>query len=458
MNRATKILLAVGGVVVLSYPGLAWVTGIAIEGKIQHGEQQTLDRAPYLVLVKREYHRGIYRSTEVVTYRLRSPALQAAVRSAVGNALFPSGTITIVSNIQHGPLPALRTVALGVVESTLLESPALQQELASALGSKPVLEVRTRVGFFGGATVNLTSPAFGVRLQDGAALTWGGLTAAVSTARNQAHGSSQLNLPRLALQGPQGGFELAGVEYAGSHTKAFDGLYAGTGTLTIERLDGSTPRTGGQFSVDRFSLVSTSKVAGEFLDMRVDTTADAAKIAAVTLKNLSYSVSFEHVHGPSLVAMAQRIRAAQRQPGTGPTQLQAALQDALRQYGGDLAVRDPVIDIRQIGFGMPEGSVVFSARLRAPGLSSADLQSPTSVIMALRTHAQITADLRVDNGLMQKLLAMGGSNSRIAAQLTSLEQQGYLTAVSTAVTTHLDYSGGRLALNGHPFPPAAPTN
>ena len=46
----------------------------------------------------------------------------------------------------------------------------------------------------------------------------------------------------------------------------------------------------------------------------------------------------------------------------------------------------------------------------------------------------------------------------IAAQLASLEQQGFLTAASSAVTTHLEYSSGRLTLNDHPFPPTAPVN
>ena len=51
---------------------------------------------------------------------------------------------------------------------------------------------------------------------------------------------------------------------------------------------------------------------------------------------------------------------------------------------------------------------------------------------------------------------MGGSNPKIAAQLTTFEQQGYLTAGPAAVTTHLELSGGRITLNGHPFPPAPP--
>lgn len=116
-----------------------------------------------------------------------------------------------------------------------------------------------------------------------------------------------------------------------------------------------------------------------------------------------------------------------------------------------------MIDVRQVSFTMPEGSFLLSARLSAPGLSRADLQWPAA-IAALKSHAQVTADLRVDNGLVRRLLAMGGSNPRIAAQLASFERQGYLAAGADNLTTHLEFSGGRLTLNGHAFPPAAPAN
>jgi len=133
VNRATKILLTIGGIIVLAYPGIAWVTGIAIESRIQQSEQRGLDQVPYLTLVKREYHRGVYRSTEIATYGLRNPALQT-VKTAGGVSLPSSVTITIVSNIQHGPLPGLRAPALAVIDATISGPSALQRELFGALG------------------------------------------------------------------------------------------------------------------------------------------------------------------------------------------------------------------------------------------------------------------------------------------------------------------------------------
>lgn len=455
MNRATKILLAIVGVIVLSYPGLAWVTGIAVESRMQHSEQQALDRVPYLTLVSRTYDRGVYRSTVTTTYGFHFP-VPKAVKAAGGAVIPPGATITVRSTVQHGPLPGLRAVALATVDSTLILPPAAQKELSGVLGSRPLLETHTTVGFFGGATADLTSPAFSVRLANGSTITWGGLTGKVTTSRNQARWSAQLAAPHLAVAGAQGRLELSGLEYSGSHQKAFDTLYSGTGTLTIEQVDGSTPRSG-DYSLQRISLTGTSTTHGEFFDMRVDMAMDAASVAAVRLKNVMYSESVEHLDGPSLASMVQAIRAAQSQAGGNRAQFQTRMQVALRQYGVDLLMHDPVLEIRQVSFAMPEGGFLLSAKVSAPGLSRADLQWPAAIV-ALKNHAEVTADLRVDNGLMQKLLAMGGSNPRIAAQLASLEQQGYLTAGPGAVTTHLSFSGGQLTLNGHPFPPAPPVN
>ncbi|HEY6516415.1 MAG TPA: YdgA family protein [Steroidobacteraceae bacterium] len=451
MNKTTRVLLLIGVIIVLSYPGIAWVTGMAVESHLQHNEQQVLARAPYVTVVKREYHRGVYRSTATTTFSVRIPAGAAA-------ALLSAFTLTVSSNIQHGPLLGLHGVGLAQIDSTIVAPPALQKELSAVIGARPLAQLHSTVGLLGGTTGELTSPAFSLPLPNGAKLVWGGITVNGSASRNQAAWSGKLSAPRLFVQGPRGGrFELTGMEYSGSHQKAFGDLYLGSGTFTIERLDGSGPRPGSDFSLQRIAVTTRSKADGDFFDMRVDIAMDAAKIAALQLTNLMYSQAFEHVHGPSFASMVRAVRAAQLQSGGNQAQLQAGIRNAFRQYGVALLAHDPVIDIRQLSFTMPEGSLLLSAKISAPGLAAADLQMPAA-IMALRTRGRVTADLRVDNGLVQKLLAMGGSNPKVAAQLTSFEQQGYLTAGPASVTTHVEFSSGRMTLNGHPFPPAPPVN
>ncbi|MGA7540021.1 MAG: YdgA family protein [Steroidobacteraceae bacterium] len=455
MNRATKSLLVVGAVIVLSYPGITWVTGLVIESRLQHAEQQVLARAPYLTLLSRQYHRGVYRSTQTLTYGFQNPAL-GLVKVASSSPSAPRFTITVESTIAHGPFPGLRTVALATVDTTVIAPPALQKLLSGVPGSSPILRISSKEGFLGGGSAELRSPNLNLRFPDGTTLAWAGLTGTVTTNWNGTRWSGELTAPRLAVQGAQGRMELSGLEYSGSHEKAFDDLYLGTGTFTIEQVKGSSARSG-EYSLERISFTSASKTDGEFFDLRVDAAMDAAKLGALRLMNLRYSESIEHVHGPSFASMMRAMRLAERQAGANAAQLQAGMRDALRRYGVEVLLHDPVLDIRQVSFEMPEGSFLFSARISAPGLSRSDLQWP-AFIVALQRHAEVTADLRIDNGLLQKLLATGGSNPRIAAQLTSLEQQGFLAAGPSAVTTHLEFSAGKLTLNGHPFPPTAPAN
>jgi uncharacterized protein YdgA (DUF945 family) len=451
VNKTTKVLLAIGVIIVLSYPGIAWVTGMAVESHLQHNEQQALAKSPYVTVVKREYHRGVYRSTATTTFSLHIPA-------GAAGALLSSFTLTVNSNIQHGPLLGLHGVGLAQIDSTIVAPPALQKELSAVIGGQPLAQLHSTVSLLGGTTGELTSPAFSLPLSNGGNLVWGGITVSGSASRNQAGWSGKLSAPRLSVQGPRGGrFELTGMEYSGSHQKAFGDLYLGSGTSTIEHLDGSGPRPGSDFSLQRIAVTTRSKADGDFFDMRVDIAMDAAKIAAVQLTNVMYSLGLEHLHGPSFASLVRALRTAQLRSAGNQARLQAGFQDAFRQYGVALLAHDPVIDIRQLSFTMPEGSLLLSAKISAPGLAAADLQMPAA-IMALRTHGQVTADLRVDNGLVQKLLAMGGSNPKVAAQLTSFEQQGYLTAGPASVTAHFEFSSGRMTLNGHPFPPAPPVN
>ena len=320
MNKTTKVLLLIGVIIVLSYPGIAWVTGMAVESHLQHNEQQVLARAPYVTVVKREYHRGVYRSTATTTFSVRIPAGAAA-------ALLSAFTLTVSSNIQHGPLLGLHGVGLAQIDSTIVAPPALQKELSAVIGARPLAQLHSTVGLLGGTTGELTSPAFSLPLPNGAKLVWGGITVNGSASRNQASLVGQVERAAVVRPGSRGGrFELTGMEYSGSHQKAFGDLYLGTGTFTIERLDGSGPRPGSDFSLQRIAVTTRSKADGDFFDMRVDIAMDAAKIAALQLTNLMYSQGFEHVQGPSFASMVQAVRAAQLQSGGNQAQLQAGIR------------------------------------------------------------------------------------------------------------------------------------
>lgn len=457
MNRTTKIVLAVGGLLVASYPGVAWLAGLTVEHRIERGEQELSHRAPYLTIVKRSYQRGLYRSTELVTYRVREP-LPPADKFAKTNATAPSFTVTVRNGIRHGPFPGLNTFALATIDSTLVLSPKVQQQISKVVGSRPIVRVHTRIGWLADSQSTVTIAPFGWQAASGSTLAWQGLSAVVNGHRNFSSWSGHVTAPKLTVQTADGGrFELVGFSFSGHARKAFDTLFVGRSRIAVDQLDVTDPHTGSAYTLRHMAVSTATNVHGAFLDTGFTVTADSARFGKTSLSHLAYSASLEHLHGPTLSRLSLALRTAERNDAGEPAELEARVLQALRQHGAQLLLHNPVFAIRKATFTMPEGTFVLSASASAPGLSATDLDW-VDLIPALKTHGQITADLHIDNALLRKFVAARGTASRSAARVAALEQAGYLRVGGNAVTTHLRYVGGRLTLNDKPFPAHAPVN
>lgn len=455
MNRTTQILLVVGALLVASYPGFAWLTGLLVEHRIERAEGQVTLDAPYAKILRRDYRRGVYRSTEVITYEFRLPPTASIMATA---ALPSSFTLTLRSEITHGPFPDLRGPALASIDSTLILPASARQEISKVIGSQPIVRARTRVGWFGSTRSTLTSPAFHWRGADGSTFAWSGLTALMRGGRDLSSWSGRITAPGLKLRSADGArFDLRDFAFSGRARRVFGAILAGHNRFAVARIDGEAPRTGMAYALRQAAFTSHTDVHGAFLDMRFKLSTDAAQFGKVSLSHVVYSASVEHLDGVSLARLTGALRAAESQASGNPTLLQAQLRQTLRQYGGPLLLHDPVLKIRRVSFTMPEGTLALSATVSAPGLSPSDLGWP-ALIAALETHGQITADVSIDDALLRKFMASRGTTSAAAARITTLERQGYLKARANTETLHLRFAGGRLTLNGEPFPPAAPAH
>ncbi len=172
------------------------------------------------------------------------------------------------------------------------------------------------------------------------------------------------------------------------------------------------------------------------------------------------------MHGPSLAALTDDLRAAQRDAytttGTDATAAASAqtkkFLEVFRKDGVDILLHDPVFELPHIGFVTPEGELRMSAKFTAPGLKREDFQGEGRATMAaIVQHLQASADLRVDTALLDKLLEGNPNSDKVAAQARALEGQGYITRDGNALTAHLVFEHGKLSVNGHPFPPGPPT-
>jgi uncharacterized protein YdgA (DUF945 family) len=226
--------------------------------------------------------------------------------------------------------------------------------------------------------------------------------------------------------------------------RAFDLLYSGPVSVKIATMKWLSLPASRQVLVQGFFVNGSGAADGDYYKSTVDIGADAVQAPGYAVTHADYAVSIEHLHGPTLVALMKEARAAQL-PTTATT-------DGVKQSAIELLLHEPVLNISRIGFTMPEGELRLSAMASAPGLKREDLDG-AALQPALMQHLNVAADLRIDAALATRLLAGSGRKDALEGQIDALEKQGYLKRDGTALTAHLTFGGGKLAVNGLPYPP-----
>lgn len=451
MNRRIGIWIIIVALVA-GDPAAAWLIGLNVEHQWEQREQQILAKYPYVAVVKRDYHRGVYSATEEVTYGLRDPLLKS-LRAIPGSAAWSGDLqLTLRHTIHHGPLPQLRAFAPATVDTEWELPPKLSQQLAAAFGSNTHLNVHTRMKWLGGSTTVLQSSAFEQQLSDGTTLAWRGFDGRIDLGRDIGAASVRLTFPGVDLKSPKGSLGLQDLKLSTDLQPTFDELTVGSTNMTVARVDIDQTVKGFKASAQNLSLDSKSSVNGEYMDMDVRFGVDALQAGQFSATRLVYETRFDHIHGPSLASFTKGMQAAQTATSTTPSP--DKIQAVFKTDGVEILLRDPVLEIPRIGFTMPEGELLISLKATMPGITRAQLDGPSNAIIpALVKHLQASADMRIDKALLDKLLNSSGKSDTLTGQLQALQGQGYIKLDGQVLTTHLRYQDGKLKVNDLPFPP-----
>ncbi|HEY4338892.1 MAG TPA: YdgA family protein [Steroidobacteraceae bacterium] len=452
MNRTTKYLVIGLVVLCLAYPGFAWLIGLQVEASMLKREQQALGQYPgAITLVSRQYHRGVYGATEELTYGVGIAALRALAPLAPA-ADAATLRVTIHNTIHHGPLPQFRTLGLATVSSQVELPAALSAKLRALLGGEPVIRIRSRLGWFGALTTAIASPAYEGRLADGVQISWRGLEASGTSNASLTASSLQGTLVSLNVKSAKLQTELDGLQIRADLKRVLEGLSTGPFSLKIATVKWQSLPSSSRGLLQGLSIGGSGTVAGDYYKSAADFSADVIQTPDFSVTHAAYSVSAEHLHAPTLAAMIKDARASRADPSSAsPLPPQAALEN-LKKNGIELLLHEPVLNISHIGFVMPEGELRLSATASAPGLTQEDLDGPRFQA-ALMQHLNVGADVRIDAALATRLLANNGRKDALAAQMQTLEQQGYIKRDGAALTAHLTFVAGKISVNGHPYPP-----
>jgi uncharacterized protein YdgA (DUF945 family) len=443
------------GVVALAYPAAAWLLGMSVEHQWHERERLAVEQVPYIEVVKSDYRRGIYSSTEVVTYALGGPTLRS-LRATGKLDLSENGQFTVRNTVHHGPLPQLRTFAPATVDTEIVLPPETSKNLALALGtSKGTLTIHTRMKWLGGSTTLVKSDAFHSKVEDGREIDWRGLDARIELGRQFGTETIDLSAPGLNLHGPQFSVSFANLALQVDAQTVFDILTVGTAHVTLGRIDVEQPARNLKATMQSLMLESRSSVNGDYMNSDGSIGIDNLQVGRFAATRLFYEQHLDHLHAPSAAAMSKALRVTQQSGSTNSTpDYTKQFADAFRTHGIDIMVHDPVLNLPRIGFTTPDGELLVSLNATTPGVTRADLDvAPPLLGAALVKHLQASLDVRIDTALLDKLLDSTGKGDSIAAQMQGLQRQGYLKLDGKALTTHLTFQSGHLKVNDLPFPP-----
>ena len=443
VNKKTTYV-GIGLVVLcLAYPGFAWLIGLRVEAALLKREQQAMDQSHGTVtLISRQYHRGVYGATEELTYGLGAAGLRALAPLA-GISDVAALHLIVRNTIHHGPLPQFRTVGLATF-TTKIELPTqLSVKLRALLGGEPAIQIRGRLGWFGGETTVIASPGFEAHLADGSRISWRELKATSSSNGNLSSISIDWTLAGFEIKSAKAHMQLEALQAQADLKRVFEGLYTGPFSMKIAAVKWQPQSSSSQTLIRGLTISGTGSADGDYYNSAMQFAADAVQTSGFSITHAGYAISFEHLHGPTLAAM---MKSAGSQPPA------AAAAQTMTQNFTELLLHEPVLNITHIGFAMPEGEMGLSAKASVPGLKREDLDGP-QLQPALMQHLNVVADLRIDAALVMRLLASSGRKDALAAQIDALEHQGYIKRDGKAWTAHVALTGGKLTVNGQPYPP-----
>jgi uncharacterized protein YdgA (DUF945 family) len=455
VDRRIRISIIVVVVVALAYPAAAWLLGLSVEHQWNERERLALERVPYLAVIKRDYRRGVYSSTEELTYGLGGSVMKSL--RATGHADWTDhAQFTVRNTIHHGPLPRLRAFAPATVDTDIVLPPDLHEKLSAVLGSQAGLSIHTRMKWLGGSTTVIHSNPVQRQVADGGDFAWRGLDARIELGREFGTKTVDLGAPGLTFKGPSASLNFENLKINFDAKLAFDTLNIGTAHATLGHVDIEAPAKDFKASAQNLTLDSKTSVDGDYVSSGGTVDMGSLQVGKFVATKAGYAVRLDHVHGPSAAALTKSLQAAQTGDSSNatPADYAAKFAEAFKTSGTEILAHDPVLEMPRIGFTTPDGELLVSLKATLPGITRADLDvAPDLLKVALVKHLQASLDVRIDTALLDKLLDSTGKGDTIAGQLQGLQRQGYIKLDGKALTTHLAFQNGQLKVNDLPFPP-----
>lgn len=480
MNKPLAAGLGVVALGVAAYVGASAWSGQQIQSRYEAQLEKLPTQLPFIKVVDRRYEKGLWSSTSTVTMQFGClpPAGEDGEQGEAAAAEPPRPLlVTWRDTIQHGPLPGGKGLGAAAIDTELVLSDEVRQQLAKVFGDARPLTIRTLVGFDGRYASTIESPAVQFS-EETRKLAWQGLKAHIRSDAAGSFADYELEMPGLEItDGESGSIVRIGRMTAKGSGQSLGGSWwvmtgKGEGEIASMEVNATPPAEEGEPPAKPFKLLLTG------LKVSSDTTAEGELLSSVTrlsgagmvgdtrLDRVEMQASMKRMHAPSyqrlmagLLESTSSCDPAAREADAGRllAGLQAELANLLPhnpEYGLDkLAV--------EVGGKRGELSYAFGVQ----GVTPDDLKLPPQAL--LMTRGVLRADVKLPVAWIE-LLSAGMADragdavpppEMVNVMLDQFAAQGFLVRDGELVSSSVRYGGqSGLLVNGKPLalgrPPA----
>lgn len=445
-----KILVGAAVAILIAYVLVSRQFGFAIEEQINEPLEQLKGKAPYVEVVANTYKRGWFVSEQDITIELFRNLAGAAAASPLTTPLH----IEIHNAIWHGPICGLACIGLARVRTHVNFGPAMQAYLSSAFGSAEPLHIESRMGFGGGGSATVSSPAIkDAALSNGAHIGWGGFELKAEFARDYSSYSVHGAMPKVSYASVDGNRgEIDDFDLVAHSKRALRTLYVGDSDVTIGQMSFSAAKAGGAILSNLKSNYQSAANDG-YMNMIGKTSVAAITAASLKFSDAHFDFSLNHLEMDSLEKLSAAIQKVNQDVSLQPAQRTPILLAAIKEPGIAFLSHGPQFSLDRFSIVIGGGEARLSGTVTLNGVAESDFQAgadPKALIQKLSADL----DMSIDDAFLSGL----PNGARVAPQLQAFVDQGLGTHADGKFHTKIAFHQGMTTFDGKSLPqPAAPS-
>jgi uncharacterized protein YdgA (DUF945 family) len=482
-----KKVIASVVVLALLFVCAPWGMGRIAESRLNKALDKAVKEAPYIKIAERKWTQGWFHSEQTVSFEFVIPKLPGAPKPVAAFAdaapveaapapeppvaprampSLPTGPIrfTIRNDVTHGPVLGSAGIGLARLDTKLVVSDAVRQKIEAIFGPGDIVQITTRMGFFGGGTTTFAGKARTIDLSrmnkaGKGTIAWADFSLVMGIGRDAGSYDMQGRQPRIEVTEGEGErrthFVMTNLTLDGTGSRISKDLYDGGAVLGIGTLGATTPRNP-EFQMQAIKYGFNSSKKGDFMDYALEMGSGAIKAQPLEaqgfqIKEVHYDMTVRHLHIETLQKLVEAMKAVSVKGFEGnvtnPAQMQSAVLQPLMEHGIELVKHDPELSLDRIGVVTPDGDGMLKGLIRLEGVTDQDL---TAGVMAIIPKIDADLTLEIAEALANKIPS--------AAPMIGMGvAQGFLKRENGKLVSHIEFKHSGLTVNGKlPLPGGLP--